>query len=317
MLSNASTTENKKVLVRQLDYNTSQMTIQQYFTQFGHVREIIMKLNERGRSKGFCFVIFADTAVADKVLNTPHHVIDGKLVQIIRAGCMDGANKTCKLFCGGLPHGLTEDRLRQYFSTYGEIKDFEFIFDKDTAVRKHFCFIIFENPESVDKIVENKLPPASVIHHIGKFRIECKKKFEENHPIQRKMKSQKRYEHSSTSDNTSTTYHSYRAASYPNNNTNGSKSSMNNNTDVNYNSYYSNNNNPSSEDYYTTGSEYSYSATPTSTTQYSVQYGSSHPGYVAYPSFPPAAYYPGSHKGGGGPIKQRGGGTLRGSYRPY
>ena len=301
MLSNHGSTENKKILVRQLDYNTSQTTIQQYFSQFGHVREIVMKLNERGQSKGFCFVIFGDKMAADKVLSIPNHVIDNKQVQLLRAGCMDGANKTCKLFCGGLPHGLTEDRLRQYFSTFGEIKDFEFIFDKDTSVRKHFCFIIFENAESVDKVVENKLPPASVIHHIGKFRIECKKKFDENHPIQRKIKSQKRHEQ------TTTTYNSYRT--YANNNTNGN---ARNSSGATYNYY----NNPSSDEYYPQESDYSNTSISQPTIQYPVQHNNNYTSYVTYPSYPSNTYYPPNRKGGG-PIKQRGATSYRGSYRPY
>ena len=187
MLSNGRNNDDRKIIVRQLDFNTTQTTIEHYFSQYGHVREIIMKFNETGRSKGFCFVVFNEKQAMEEVLKTTHQ-IDGKTVQVRRAGEAAGSNLTNKLFCGGLPHALSEDDLREYFSQYGQISNFEFIFEKGTQVRRHFCFILFEDPNAVEKITEGKLPPGSVVHHIGKYRVECKKKFEDNHPIQKKVK---------------------------------------------------------------------------------------------------------------------------------
>jgi len=187
MLSNGRNNDDRKIIVRQLDFNTTQTTIEHYFSQYGHVREIIMKFNETGRSKGFCFVVFNDKQAMEEVLKSEHE-IDGKAVQVRRAGETAGNNLTNKLFCGGLPHALSEDDLREYFAQFGQISNFEFIFEKGTQVRRHFCFIVFEDPNSVEKIVEGKLPPGSVVHHIGKYRVECKKKFEDNHPIQKKVK---------------------------------------------------------------------------------------------------------------------------------
>ena len=187
MLSNGRNNDDRKIIVRQLDFNTTQTTIESYFSHYGHVREIIMKFNETGRSKGFCFVVFNDKQSLEGVLNKEHE-IDGKKVQVRRAGETAGNNMTNKLFCGGLPHALSEEDLSEYFSQFGQISNFEFIFEKGTQVRRHFCFILFEDPNSVEKIVEGKLPPGSVVHHIGKYRVECKKKFEDNHPIQKKVK---------------------------------------------------------------------------------------------------------------------------------
>jgi len=186
--SNGRSNDDRKVIVRQLDFNTEEATIEQYFSEFGQVEQMIMKYNENGRSKGFCFVVFNDKATLEEVLKTEHHEIDGKAVQVRRAGETAGNNQTTKLFCGGLPHALSEDDLQEYFIQFGEIGSFEFIYDKSTQVRKHFCFIVFQDAASVDKIVEGKVPPGSVVHHIGKYRVECKKKFDDNHPIQKKVK---------------------------------------------------------------------------------------------------------------------------------
>ena len=187
MVSNNRSNDDRKIIVRQLDFNTTETTIQEYFSQYGHVSEMIMKYNEGGRSKGFCFVVFNDKETMEEVLKSEHE-IDGRKVQTRQAGEIAGANQTNKLFCGGLPHAVTEDDLRQYFVQFGEITNFEFIYDKTTQERKHFCFVLFQEPSSVEKIVEGKLPPGSVIHHIGTYRVECKKKFEDNHPVQKKVK---------------------------------------------------------------------------------------------------------------------------------
>lgn len=183
--------DERKVIVRQLDFNTSKGAVHQHFSQYGGLDDVVMKFNDQGKSKGFCFVIFSDISTLNNVLQSGPHKIDGKEVMVQKAIPRTEQNKTKKLFCGGLPHGLTEDLLRTYFVQYGEIANFEFVFDKQTGTRKHFCFVVFVDPESVEKITEGKLPPKSVLHYIEKFRVECKKKFEDNHPLQKKIKETK------------------------------------------------------------------------------------------------------------------------------
>jgi len=195
MLANGSANrpanDERKVIVRQLDFNTSKGAVHAHFSQYGGLDDVVMKFNDQGKSKGFCFVIFSDISTLNNVLQAAPHNIDGKEVMVQKAIPRTEQNKTKKLFCGGLPHGLTEDLLRTYFTQYGEIANFEFVFDKQTGQRKHFCFVVFVDPESVEKVTEGKLPPKSVLHYIEKFRVECKKKFEDNHPLQKKIKESK------------------------------------------------------------------------------------------------------------------------------
>jgi len=195
MLANGGVTQHqdddRKIIVRQLDLDTVKSTIEQYFTEFGSVDQVIMKTNEEGKSKGFSFVIFSEAASIESVLAAVPHSIDNKQVIVEKAIPMSDRNRTTRLFVGGLPHGLDEDALRQYFTNFGEIESFEFIFDKITSQRKHFCFMVFKDHESVEKVTEGKMPPKSVQHFIGKYRVDCQKKFEDNHPVQKKIKEQK------------------------------------------------------------------------------------------------------------------------------
>lgn len=62
-----------------------------------------------------------------------------------------------KMFVGGLKDDTTEDMVRDAFSQFGEIKEIELINDKATGKSKGFCFVTFEDYDSVDKCV-CKLP---------------------------------------------------------------------------------------------------------------------------------------------------------------
>ena len=96
--------------------------------------------------------------------------------------------QTNKIFIGKLSPDLTEEHLRDYFSTFGEIDEIQFVFNKQTNERKSFCFIQFKEVMAVEQITRGKVPPESVRHVIDSIEVECKKKFDDNHPVQRKIK---------------------------------------------------------------------------------------------------------------------------------
>jgi len=55
-----------------------------------------------------------------------------------------------KIFCGGIKD-LTEDELRDYFSTFGPVDRIETFVDKQTNKRKGFAFVTFGDFDAVDK----------------------------------------------------------------------------------------------------------------------------------------------------------------------
>lgn len=57
------------------------------------------------------------------------------------------------MFVGGLKDDTTEDMVRDVFSEFGDIKEVELINDKATGKSKGFCFVTFEDYDSVDKCV--------------------------------------------------------------------------------------------------------------------------------------------------------------------
>lgn len=55
----------------------------------------------------------------------------------------------CQLFVGGLPNGTTEADLRVLFSEFGDILEIR-------VNQKNFAFIVFNNSESVQKVLAEK-----------------------------------------------------------------------------------------------------------------------------------------------------------------
>jgi len=58
----------KKLFVGNLSWGISNEALAAKFAEFGEVEEAIVILNERGQSKGFGFVTFADDAAADAAI---------------------------------------------------------------------------------------------------------------------------------------------------------------------------------------------------------------------------------------------------------
>lgn len=179
--------DSRKIIVRLLDEKTTRETIQGYFSTYGAISDIDLKMSGDMTSRGFCFITFVDGTVIDKLVEETH-IIDSKEVVVARAIPYKDRTKTNKLFVGGLPESLLEEEIQEFFNQFGAIEKIETVIDQDTQRRKHFCFIVFASTEAVEKAVNGKNPPRSVVHKIGKFRLECRKKFPEGHPIQKKFK---------------------------------------------------------------------------------------------------------------------------------
>jgi RNA recognition motif-containing protein len=52
-----------------------------------------------------------------------------------------------KLYVGNIPWTVTEDQVRAYFSTIGEVRSVNIITDRETGRCRGFCFVEMENAE--------------------------------------------------------------------------------------------------------------------------------------------------------------------------
>ncbi|MED6125467.1 hypothetical protein PIB30_068777 [Stylosanthes scabra] len=129
---------------------------------------------QSGRPRGFGFVTFADSAVADEVLSQ-EHTIDGRVVEVKRTVPREdmevtGVFRTKNIFVGGLPQFFTDNELKDYFSTYGNIVEHQIMLDHKTGRSRGFGFVTFDNEDSVEKVFS-----AGKIHELGGKQVEIKK----------------------------------------------------------------------------------------------------------------------------------------------
>jgi RNA recognition motif-containing protein len=52
-----------------------------------------------------------------------------------------------KLYVGNIPWTMTEDQVKAYFSTIGEVKSVNIITDRETGKSRGFCFVEMENAD--------------------------------------------------------------------------------------------------------------------------------------------------------------------------
>lgn len=64
-----------------------------------------------------------------------------------------GRDDDRKMFVGGLSWETTDTQLREYFTKFGDIESINVKTDPNTGRSRGFAFLVFSNPESIDKIL--------------------------------------------------------------------------------------------------------------------------------------------------------------------
>ncbi|VEL18607.1 unnamed protein product [Protopolystoma xenopodis] len=62
-----------------------------------------------------------------------------------------------RIFVGGIPSNTTEQELKNFFSTFGQIKDVKIINDRLGASKGSYGFVTFESQEMAEKIIKNEV----------------------------------------------------------------------------------------------------------------------------------------------------------------
>ncbi|KAL4298496.1 hypothetical protein AHAS_Ahas17G0006700 [Arachis hypogaea] len=73
-----------------------------------------------------------------------------------------------KLFIGGISWDTNEERLREYFGTYGEVVEAVIMKDRTTGRARGFGFVVFSDPAVADLVIKEK-------HNIDGRMVEAKK----------------------------------------------------------------------------------------------------------------------------------------------
>ncbi|XP_021936639.1 heterogeneous nuclear ribonucleoprotein 27C isoform X5 [Zootermopsis nevadensis] len=148
-----------KLFVGGLSWETTQETLQRYFSRYGEVIDcVVMKNSESGRSRGFGFVTFSDPANVSLVLQNGPHQLDGRTIDPKPCNPRSlqkpkRSNSYPKVFLGGLPSNITETDLRTYFTRFGKVMEVVIMYDQEKKKSRGFGFLSFEDDEAVDRCV--------------------------------------------------------------------------------------------------------------------------------------------------------------------
>ncbi|KAH8265437.1 hypothetical protein KR038_007807 [Drosophila bunnanda] len=162
-----------KLFVGGLSWQTSSDKLKEYFNMFGTVTDVlIMKDPITQRSRGFGFITFQEPSTVEKVLKVPIHTLDGKKIDPKHATPKNRprqANKTKKIFVGGVSQDTSADEVKAYFNQFGAVEDTVMLMDQQTKRHRGFGFVTFENEDVVDRVCEIHF------HTIKNKKVECKK----------------------------------------------------------------------------------------------------------------------------------------------
>ena len=83
--TDAMEADSGKLFVGGISWETDEDRLREYFGRFGEVTEaVIMRDRNTGRARGFGFVVFANSTVAERV-TMDKHMIDGRMVPASRS----------------------------------------------------------------------------------------------------------------------------------------------------------------------------------------------------------------------------------------
>ncbi|KAF4574394.1 hypothetical protein EYR36_005729 [Pleurotus pulmonarius] len=133
-----------KMFIGGLNWDTTDESLRDYFTQFGKVDACTIMRDAAGRSRCFAFLTFEEPASVNAVM-VREHFLDGKIIDPKRAIPRQEHQRATKLFIGGLPGSVTSESMREYFSQYGKVIDSTVMLDRETGRSKGFGFISFED----------------------------------------------------------------------------------------------------------------------------------------------------------------------------
>lgn len=171
--NNANDTAPGKLFVGGLSWQTSSEKLREYFGMFGTVTDVlIMKDPITQRSRGFGFITFTEPDAVEKVLKVPIHTLDGKKIDPKHATPKNrpkAANKTKKIFVGGVSQDTSVDEVKAYFSQFGKVEEAVMLMDQQTKRHRGFGFITLADEDVVDRICEIHF------HTIKNKKVECKK----------------------------------------------------------------------------------------------------------------------------------------------
>ncbi|XP_069558708.1 LOW QUALITY PROTEIN: heterogeneous nuclear ribonucleoprotein A3 [Brachyistius frenatus] len=153
----------RKLFIGGLSFETTEESLRAHFEQWGSLTDcVVMRDPNSKRSRGFGFVTYASVTEVDEAMKERPHKVDGRVVEPKRAVSREDSNKpgahltVKKIFVGGIKEDTEEYHIREYFEKYGKIECIDIMEERSTGKKRGFCFVSFDDHDTVDKIVAQK-----------------------------------------------------------------------------------------------------------------------------------------------------------------
>jgi len=145
--------DDKKLFVGGLSRQTTDKELREYFSKYGEIESVTVKMDPfTGLSRRFAFIVFNNPQTIDKLLQSGDHYIQNRKVDPKR---VSKKPQHGKIFVGGLIPEITDEDVKNYFSKYGTIVEYQAPFDKVKNQRKGFCFITFDSKDTMYSLLKN------------------------------------------------------------------------------------------------------------------------------------------------------------------
>ncbi|CAM8895658.1 unnamed protein product [Rhodiola kirilowii] len=166
----------RKIFVHGLSWEATSEHVSSAFRQFGKIEECRVVTDKlTGKSKGYGFVLFKTRSGAVKALKQPQKMIAGRMTacQLAAAGPASNANATVlnanasatvsfstadmgsrKLHVKNVGPQVSVDRLRSFFSSFGEIEQGPLGVDKMTGKLRGFAIFVYKTLDGINKALE-------------------------------------------------------------------------------------------------------------------------------------------------------------------
>ncbi|KAI1702440.1 RNA recognition motif domain-containing protein [Ditylenchus destructor] len=140
-----------QIMIRGLPQETSQMTLRNFYSQFGQVLDCKIIRDEGNVSRGYAFVSFKSGEAVDLALNSLPHRIDDKEISNVQRAHLNKRELTLRVM--DLPPETTEESLREFYSKFGRITRCNLIRNLDSGQMK-YGVVAFSTQEDLDHALE-------------------------------------------------------------------------------------------------------------------------------------------------------------------
>lgn len=183
------------VFIKNLSKDIDRKALCDTFKKFGPILSCKIELDHKGESKGYGFIQFESVDSAEKAIDKlDGKILNGKKVYVGKfipkkeRIAQSGSQRFTNIFVKNLDESITDEKLKELFSSYGSIKSAIVMIDENGKSRG-FGFVDFEEPQDAAEAVDNmkETEVAGKVVYVGR----AQKKYEREAELRSKFEQMK------------------------------------------------------------------------------------------------------------------------------